>query len=200
MKKLITAFILLAAATLCVAQAASGDGATVVTDEVVAYFKGAYNPPTHNLGIRDGRYFPYQTPFGGRRIGYRSVIRDKALYRTGLSPDEAEELLREDLSRLESDVRAYMKEKYPAKPFDKLSRESREILLDFAYSEGAAASVKDEVYRAVIDENWQSFINDMTYVRSKNGTPDYTLNRKFADRWIYSNKLIPAPPKQAGAK
>jgi hypothetical protein len=199
MKKLFAPFILLAAVTLSLAQAASGDGATV-TDDLVAYFKGAYNPPTHNLGMRDGRYFPYQTPFGGRRIGYRSVIRDKALYRTGLSPEEAEKLLREDLSRTESDVRAHVKEKYPAKPFDKLSRESREILLDFAYSEGAAASVKDEVYRAVIDENWQSFINDKTYVRSKNGTPDYTLNRKFADQWIYSNKLIPAPPKQAGAK
>ena len=199
MKKLIAPFILLAAATLCVAQAASGNGATV-TDDVVAYFKGAYNPSTHNLGMRDGRYFPYQTPFGGRRIGYRSVIRDKALYRTGLSPDEAEKLLREDLSRTETDVRAYVKEKYPAKPFDKLSRESREILLDFAYSDGAAASVKEEVYHAVIDQNWRSFINDMTYVRSENGTPDYTLNRKFADRWIYSNKLIPAPPKQSGAK
>ena len=190
MKKRITPFILLAAATLCVAHAAPDDGATV-TDDVVAYFKGAYNPATHNLGMRDGRYFPYQTPFGGRRIGYRSVIRDKALYRTGLSPDEAEKLLREDLLRVESDVRAYVKEKHPGQPFDKLSGESREILLDFAYSEGAAASVKDQVYRAVIDENWKSFIYDMTYVRAKNGTPDYTLNRKFADRWIYSGKLIP---------
>jgi hypothetical protein len=196
MNKLIATVALLAVTTLCVAQAKSSDGSTV-TDDVVAYFKGAYNPPTHNLGMRDGKYFPYQTPFGGRRIGFRSIIRDKALYRTGLSEQEAEELLREDLARLEGDVRAYVAEKYPAKPFDSLSRESREILLDFAYSEVGPANVSDAVYRAVIDENWQSFINDMIYVRSKNGTPDYTLNRKFADRWIYSGKLIPANKSSA---
>ena len=167
-----------------------------MTDDLVAYFKGAYNPPTHNLGMRDGRYFPYQMPFGGRRIGYRSDIRDKALYRTGLSPDEAEKVLREDLARLENELRAYVKEKYSAKPFDKLSRESREVLLDFAYSEVGPANVSDAVYRAVIDENWKSFIHDMTYVRAKNGTPDYTLNRKFADRWIYASKLIPSKDKK----
>ena len=107
MKKLITLFVLFAAAALCVAQAKPADD-SAVTDDAVAYFKGAYNPPTHNLGMREGRYLPYQTPFGGRRIGYRSVIRDKALYRTGLSADEAEKLLRGDLARVENDLRAHV--------------------------------------------------------------------------------------------
>ena len=193
MKKLIAMLMLVASTTVPIAaQSRSSDGKSTITDDVVAYFKGAYNPPTHNLGERDGRYFPYQTPFGGRRIGFRSAIRDKALYRTGISKEEAEVILREDLQRREGELRDHVKAKYAAKPFDGLSRESREILLDFAYSEGSAASVKDEVYRSVIDEKWHSFIHDMIYVRSKNGSPDTTLNRAFADKWIYSNKLIPA--------
>ena len=200
MKTITSTIVLLAAACLCAAQAASPDGASTISDDVLAYFKGAYNPPHHNLGLRDGRYFPYQTPFGGRRIGYRSVVRDKALYRTGLTKEEAEALLRDDLNRLEGELRAHVKAKYPDNAFDQLPRESREILLDFAYSEGSTADVKDEVYRAVIERDWQRFIHDMIYVRSKNGSPDNTLNRAFADRWIYSNRLIPERKPAKNAK
>ena len=199
-KTIATITIVLAAAALCAAQAKSADAASVITDDLVAYFKKAYNPPTHNLGLRDGRYYPYQTPFGGRRIGFRSQIRDKALYRKGLSAQEAEDLLRSELDAALASIQAHLKAKYPAKPFEKLSTDSRDILLDFAYYHGNAEVIPDEVYRAVIDERWDSFINDMTYVRSQSGTPDYQVNRAFADRWIYSNKLIPAEKPAKGAK
>ena len=187
-----TLTIVLAMAALCAGQATSADASSVITDDLVAYFKKAYNPPTHNLGLRDGRYFPYQTPFGGRRIGYRSRIGDKALYRKGLSTEEAEALLRSEASAALASLQAHLGAKYPAKPFEKLSADSREILLDFVYYHGDAATIPDEVYQVVIDEKWDSFINDMLYVRSASGTPDYQVNRAFADRWIFSNKLIPA--------
>ena len=189
--KTLTTTLALLVATALLAQP-TPEGGTIVTDDVVAYFKGAYNPPHHNLGVRDGRYFPYQTPFGGRRIGYRSAIADKQLYRSGLSKEEADALLRKNLQEAEADLRSHLKEKHPGKALDALPPAAREILLDFAYFEGSAANVREDVYRAVIAGDWQSFIHDMIYVRSKNGSPDSTLNRAFADRWIYSNKLIPA--------
>ena len=177
---------LLAAPKAKPAAAASED---VINDDFVAYMQKAYNPPAYHLGVRNGRYYPYMSPFGGRRIGFRSAKVDKKLYKTGLSTDEATQLLRDELATCLTDLQAHLKQKYPTTPFDKLSTDAREMLLDFTYWHHSAANVPDDVYKAVLAEKWQSFIHDMAYVRMTDGSPDNSVNRAFADRWIYTKKL-----------
>lgn len=185
--KSIASLVLLAAVASLLAAGAKIDD--VITDDFVSYMQKAYNPPAYNLGVRDGRYYPYTSPFGGRRIGFRSAKVDKKLYKSGLSKEQAVQLLRDELTTCLSDLQARLKEKYPKTPFDKLSADQREILLDFTYWHHSAAAVPADVYQAVLAENWQSFIHDMTYVRMTDGSPDNSVNRAFADRWIYSKKL-----------
>jgi hypothetical protein len=185
--KSIAPFVLLVAVASLLAAAPKNDD--VITDDFVAYTQKAYNPLAYNLGVRDGRYYPYMSPFGGRRIGFRSAKVDKKLYKTGLSKEEATQLLRDELATCLTDLQAHLQEKYPKTRFDKLSADQREILLDFTYWHHSAADVPDDVYQAVLAENWQSFIHDMIYVRMTDGSPDNSVNRAFADRWIYSKKL-----------
>jgi hypothetical protein len=185
--KSIAPFVLLAAVASLLA--AGADDHDVITDDFVAYMQKAYNPPAYNLGVRDGRYYPYMSPFGGRRIGFRSAKVDKKLFKTGLSKDEATLLLRDELAACLTDLQAHLKQNDPQMSFDKLSPDQREILLDFTYWHHSAADVPDDVYQAVLAANWQSFIHDMTYVRMTDGSPDNSVNRAFADRWIYSKKL-----------
>jgi hypothetical protein len=170
-------------------QARSAASDDVINDDFVGLYAEGVQPTGLHLGVRDGRYYPYMSPFGGRRIGFRSAKVDKKLYKTGLSTDEATQLLRDELATCLTDLQAHLKQKYPTTPFDKLSTDAREMLLDFTYWHHSAANVPDDVYKAVLAEKWQSFIHDMAYVRMTDGSPDNSVNRAFADRWIYTKKL-----------
>jgi hypothetical protein len=183
--------LLVAVASLLAAPNAKPAAASddVISDDFVAYMQKAYNPPAYNLGVRGGRYYPYMSPFGGRRICFLSAKVDKKLYKTGLSKDDAVELLRDELATCLTDLQSHLEQKYPKTPFDKLSPDQREMLLDFTYWHHSAAAVPYDVYQAVLAEKWQSFIHDMTYVRMTDGSPDNSVNRAFADRWIYTKKL-----------
>ncbi len=192
MKKLLIVICVLTIGVTVIAFAASTSaGKFTITDEFVKYIESATNP--YDFGVRkDGKFYPYSTHYG-RRIGYRQPVLNKKFYTQGWSKQDAEKQLRLDLDKTLQQLRTFMSEKYSNNPFDGLKKESQEILLDFAYSEGIE-NIKPEFFTTVINQDWDKLINTCMYVRIPDGWPDDIKNRAFANRWIYSTKpLIKLP-------
>jgi hypothetical protein len=159
-----------------------------ITDEFAAYIQQGANPLAFGLG-KDGRFKPYSTAVG-RRIGWRQPVADKAWFTTGLAKADAEKLLRAELDRALADTRKLVEQQKPAQKFDTLPRTAQEMLLDFVHSEGAP-NVPPAFIAAVLTGDWPKLIKQHLYVRWLGPSPDNFRNKAFADRWIYSEKLIP---------
>lgn len=147
--------------------------------EFIEYIKSATNP--EHFGLRDdGRFYPYSPP-GGRRIAYRQMIPDKALYLQGWSPEEAEAQLRRELEATVAALRPVILQK-ARRSFDGLPADSQEILLDFAYSEGVAR-LSDRLIAAAISLDWETLLDPSVYSRNEADWPDSSRNRAFYTRW-----------------
>lgn len=154
----------------------------VINEDFVAYLKQTTNP--HEFGLRDdGRFYPYSSP-RGRQIGYAQPVTEKRLYGAGCTKAEAETQLRARAGQALADVTRHMAKTFPSRSFDTLSRKSQEILVDYAFSEGAE-NLSASFYETVISENWEKLFNSFIYLRwIEKGWPDTTKNKAFADRWL----------------
>ena len=177
-------WLLICCLLACVAHAAEP---FAITDEFVAYIQQGANPQEYGLA-KDGRFHPYSTA-QGRRIAWRQAVGDKAWFATGLAKPDAEKLLRADLHRTLAEARLLVARLQPARPFDALPRESQEMLVDFVHSEGAT-NIAPAFITAVLAGDWPRLIGQHLYVRWQGPSPDNTRNKAFADRWIYSRKLL----------
>jgi len=150
-----------------------------VSDEFVEYIKAAANPDLHGVG-KDGRFYPYRSP-QGRRIGYRLKVPDKSLYANGWSAAEADQALRDALASATKDLRERMRREFQCN-FDQLPQASREILIDFGFTEGVGA-VRAEFIRAVLELDWRRILKPQFYVRYEADWPDSVRNKAFLERW-----------------
>lgn len=150
-----------------------------VSDEFVEHIKAAANPELH--GVReDGRFYPYSSP-QGRRIGYRLEVADKSLRAKGWSTAEADQALRDALASATNDLRERMRQEFKCN-FDQLPQASREILIDFGFTEGVGA-VRAEFIKAVLELNWRRILKPQFYVRYEADWPDSVRNKAFYERW-----------------
>ena len=164
----------------------------VATDDFLTYMKTVLNPA--QLGVREGRFYPYLTP-AGRRIGYGHSVEDKSLYQKGWLQEDADRHLRDDIAAAARELAIFLAHDHPGHSLDQLDDKSRQILLDFAVTEGAE-KIRPEVYRAVLDHDWDKLINGYLYVRGPEGWPNQLENHAFAQRWIYGpDPLVPLSPK-----
>lgn len=167
-----------------------------LTDDVIAHLKQATNPQEFGLKA-EGRFYPYSSP-RGRRIGYDRPVTDKGLYRRGCTMAEAETQLRADAEKALGQLMQCMAKAYPTRSFNKLSRKSREMLLDFAFSE-SAANIPPSFYETVMSEDWKKLFDSFTYIRwVEKGWPDTTKNKAFAARWLDPQSRL--RPASAGCK
>ena len=158
-----------------------------ITDEFVAYIQQGANPKEFGLA-KDGRFQPYSTA-QGRRIAWRQVVGDKAWFVTGLAKPDAEKLLRAGLHRALAEARALVAQQKLAKNFDALPHVAQEMLVDFVHSEGAT-NIAPAFVTAVLAGDWTRVIKQHLYIRWQGPSPDNARNKAFADRWIYSRKLL----------
>ncbi len=161
-----------------------------ITDEFVAYIQQGANPLAFGLG-KDGRFKPYSTALG-RRIAWRQPVGDKQWFAAGLTKADAEKLLRAELALALAEARKLVGQQQPAKKFDELPRVAQEMLVDFVHSEGTA-NVPPAFLAAVLAGDWEKLIRKNLHVRWLGPSPDNFRNKAFADRWIYSGKLMPLP-------
>ena len=149
------------------------------TDAFVKYIKTAANPSRH--GFRsDGRFYPYSAP-EGRRIGFRHRISDVKLYVKGWSEADAGQALQEELQAVETELRERLRLDLK-REFDELPRASREILLDFGFTEGVG-TLRADFLRTVVQLDWNRILNPDFYVRYEADWPDSGRNRAFYERW-----------------
>ena len=152
----------------------------LVSDDFVAYIETAANG--NEFGRRaDGRFYPYST-LQGRRIGWRQMVWDNALFANGCSRETADEQLRLELRRTLGDLKAALSARRPAVDFDTLDRRQQETLLDFAHSEGVSG-LREEFISAVLAADWQSLVQNHWSVRYTGHVPDHARNKAFAQRW-----------------
>lgn len=153
--------------------------ADAAAEPFIDYLQRAANPD--NLGLRaDGRFYPYASP-AGRRIGYRQVVPDKALYRTGWTQEEARQALARQVAEVETEWRQRLSSEFE-RNFDELPAESREILVDFGVSEGVE-KVKAELIRATLVLDWNRILDPSIYVRYESSWPLSERNKPFYERW-----------------
>lgn len=153
--------------------------------DFLAYLKTAAN--RDRFGLRNGRFYPYSTPLG-RRIGFRQLVWDQSLFADGCTPEKANEQLKVDLADAADELRKVLAARTPALQFDELSPMQREILLDFANSEGAA-HLRPEFVTAVLATDWSALMHKHLYVRYAGPAPDHTRNRAFVERWSDSDRF-----------
>jgi len=149
-----------------------------VSAEFMEYMKAAANPAKHGLG-KNGRFYPYLTS-QGYRIGYRQILPDKALHARGWSVEEADTALIVQLKGIESELRRKLQQE--VKNFDEMPPASREILLDYGFTEGVAR-LKPEWIQAVTQLDWERILNPDFYVRYDLDWPDTARNKAFFSRW-----------------
>ena len=143
------------------------------------YIKAAANSDQHGLR-KDGRFYPYLSP-QGPRIGYRMPIPDKKLYLEGWSAADAEQALREQLQAVETRLRVRLRRELK-REFDALAPASREILLDFGFTEGVA-TLKPDFVETVVRLDWKQILNPDFYARYEVDWPDSVRNKAFYERW-----------------
>jgi hypothetical protein len=163
------------------------------TDEFLAYLKAGSNPLKQGLRA-DGRFYPYSTPLG-RRIAWGLPVWDRRLFTSGCTTDDAERQLRSALAHAAAELTAALAKRSPPVRFAELSRDQREVLLDFALSEGVGG-IRADVLVAVIAGDWAVLGHGHRYVRYAGAAPDHARNKAFAERWVYSGRLGIAPPER----
>lgn len=161
-----------------------------LTDDFVAHMKASTNP--HEFGLRDGRYYPYSTPYG-RRIGYARPITDKALYRRGETPAEAEQHLRAGLATTARELESWLAQHHPEHAFATLTRTQQELLLGHAFTE-SLAGLSPAFVEAVLRADWDALLDGHLYVRSLGSWPDQIKNKAFGLRYIYGETGKPLRP------
>lgn len=177
-------FILVA---FMVSAVAGGAEPTTVTDDFVAYMKSVLNP--FDFGLReDGRLYPYSTRYG-RRIGYGRVVEDRVLFARGETKAEAEAKLRAGLQALGPKLAADIERRHPGVAWAALPQTAREILLDYAYTEGVER-LPDDLVAVVVRGDWRTMLDRHLYVRAPDGWPDYVKNAAFGRRWIYGEAAL----------
>jgi hypothetical protein len=150
------------------------------SDDFIAYLQRAANGD--NFGLRgDGRFYPYSTP-QGRRIAWRQIIWDNALFAVGCTHEEAEQHLRSDLAHTLIALKKMLAARTPAMDFDQLNQRQQETLLDFAFTESIEA-LRPEFLTAVLARDWPRVAQDHLYIRYAGHAPDHLRNKAFAQRW-----------------
>jgi hypothetical protein len=149
-----------------------------ISAEFIEYIKAAANPTKHGQG-KDGRFYPYSTP-QGYRIGYRQAVPDKALHMRGWSAEEADAALVQQLQSVKSELRQRLQQN--GKNLDLIQPASREILLDYGFTEGVT-KLKPEWIQAVTQLEWERILNPDFYVRYDADWPDSVRNKAFFERW-----------------
>lgn len=143
------------------------------------YVRQAANPK--RLGFRDGRFYPYSTP-QGRRIAFGLAVWDKRLFAEGCTEAQADGQLRAELYRAHSQLQAMLAKRTPARALATLTPRQREVLLDFAQSEGVAR-LREDFLEAVLADDWPRIQREHSYVRYCGSAPDHARNKAFAQKW-----------------
>lgn len=168
-----------------------------LTDDFVDYMKKSLN--IGDFGLRGERFHPYSTPRGWR-IGYRQAVADKQWFKQGWPKVDAEAKLRADLVKALADAPAWAARQGGLPAFDTWSDDAKQIFVDRAYTEGLDA-ITPAFATACAKADWRTLFFKHLYLRGYDGAPDVAQNFTFAQRWIYSKKLIPdlqtGPEKQA---
>jgi hypothetical protein len=155
--------------------------------DFVNYMKSASN--THNFGLgEDGRFYPY-TNFDGRLIAYGFPVQDKSWYKSGLSVEDANSMLNEKIRFTEQELKEHFRKNLPAIFYEKLSNDSREILIDFAFTEGVDGLSKEFIKLAAA-EDWDKLIKNDLLIRHNRVSARTDLNRLFSKRWDLWQKSV----------
>jgi hypothetical protein len=99
----------------------------------------------------------------------------------GWSAGEADQALRDALASAMNDLRERMRREFQCN-FDQLPQASREILIDFGFTEGVGA-VRAEFIRAVLELDWGRMLKPNLYARYEADWPDSVRNKAFYERW-----------------
>jgi hypothetical protein len=147
--------------------------------EFIDYIKKLSNSEV--FGLRDdGRFYPYSSP-DGRKIGYGQPVFDNRFYAHGWPVEAAEKKLIEDLRATIEKLRRVVQDR-TGRDFDRLNPASREILLDFGYTEGADL-LSDRLIQAAVSLDWETLLSPEVYVRYQADWPDSSRNKAYFDRW-----------------
>ena len=71
----------------------------------------------------------------------------------------------------------------PVLTIESLTGQQREVLLDFAHSEGVA-NLRADFLAAVLADDWPRILREHSYVRYCGAAPDHARNKAFAQKLL----------------
>ncbi len=112
----------------------------VLSQDFLDYIKKAENG--NNVGLKNGRWYPHKDPSGGYNVGYGHHFQDENTYlkalKNGLSNQEVEDLLVQDILAAQKGVHDYIKKRYKVNLA--LTPQQEQMLIDYVFNIGSLDS------------------------------------------------------------
>jgi hypothetical protein len=112
---------------------------------------------------------------------------DKRLFADGCTEAVADAQLRAELFHAHSELRALLAKRSPVIAIGSLTGQQREVLLDFARSEGVA-NLRADFLDAVLANDWPRILREHAYVRYCGPAPDHARNKAFAQKLLQEKR------------
>lgn len=110
-----------------------------MTPQFLAYIRNMENP--QKVGYKKGLWYPHNDPSGGKNVGYGHQLKtatELAKANKGLTNDEVERLLKDDIRKASAGVHKYIQKKYGLKL--KLHVKQEQMLIDYVFNLGSLDS------------------------------------------------------------
>jgi len=155
-----------------------------LSPEFINYIKTVENGS--KVGFKNGKWFPHKSPEGGLptiAYGHKLTTNEVERLSNGISNDEAEKLLKQDLSlakkKVYSDIKTMFGIQVP------LDQRQEEMLIDYAFNLGTLKGFP-KYTRAVIDKNWKEAAKEYkrTFADTKGERHELDRNKVFFNRYL----------------
>lgn len=118
---------------------------SVLSQDFLDYIKKVENG--NKAGFKNGRWYPHKDPSGGYNVGYGHHFQDESTYakvlKNGLSDQEVEDLLVQDILSAQKSVHDYIKKRYKVNLA--LTPQQEQMLIDYVFNIGSLNSFPEMV-------------------------------------------------------
>ena len=163
----------------------------VLSKDFINYLKAVEN--RGKAGFKNGRWFPHNDPSGGFNVGYGHHLQSDEEYRriakSGLTDQQVEQLLAQDILDAKKKVDDYIRKKYKVNL--RLTPDQYHMLIDYVFNLGGLESfpkMVDAVLRSDKDKMKQEY--KRTAVLNGKKKELTGRNTAFAQQFLASNESL----------
>lgn len=163
----------------------------ILSKDFIDYLKAVEN--RGKVGFKNGRWFPHKDPSGGFNVGYGHHLQSDEEYnriaKTGLTDQQVEQLLAQDILNAKKKVDDYIRKKYKVNL--RLTPDQYHMLIDYVFNLGGLESFPKMV-DAVLRSDKSKMKQEYKRTAVLNGKKKELTGRNtaFAQKFLASNESL----------